>query len=190
VDNLIEKRIEILRKSLEKNNLDTFMVLVEQNRYYLSGYTGEDTQFDETAGALFITPDQLVLATDSRFDLQAKHEAPLYEVITYKKGLEKEIPSIAQKLNTKRLGFESLRLTFLQYRKIRKELDEQNLSEITLIDTENIVEELRIVKEEFEIAALKDALKIAENVFYEFHSPFKTRHDRKRYFLANGKTNA
>jgi Xaa-Pro aminopeptidase len=168
VGNLIEKRVEILRKNLEKNNLDTFMVLVEQNRYYLSGYTGEDTQFDETAGALFITPDQLVLATDSRFDLQAKHEAPLYEIITYKKGLEKEIPSITQKLNTKRLGFESIRLTFLQFQKIRKVLNEQQQPDLELIGTENMVEKLRMIKEESEIDTLKDSLKIAEDVFNEF----------------------
>jgi Xaa-Pro aminopeptidase len=167
VDNLIEKRLEIVRKSLEKNKLDTFMVLIEQNRYYLSGYTGEDTQFDETAGALFITPDHLVIATDSRFDVQAKNEAPLYEIITYKKGLEKEIPAIVQKLNTKQLGFESVRLTCLQYRTIRKELDEHNDSEVNLIHTENIVEELRMIKEEPEIFALKDALKIAEDAFYD-----------------------
>jgi Xaa-Pro aminopeptidase len=173
-DNLIEKRIKILRKKLEVKNLDTFMILVEQNRYYLSGYTGEDTQFDETAGALFITPDQLVLATDSRFDLQAKTEASQYQIITCKKGLEKEIPSIAQQLNTKRLGFESIRLTCLQYQKIRKELDEHRHSELMLIDTENIVEELRMVKEESEIDALKNALKIAEDVFYEFLPNLKT----------------
>ncbi|MBU4013549.1 MAG: aminopeptidase P family N-terminal domain-containing protein, partial [Proteobacteria bacterium] len=51
----MEKRVERLRKSLAENNIDTLMVLVEENRRYLSGFTGEDTQFDETAGALFIT---------------------------------------------------------------------------------------------------------------------------------------
>jgi Xaa-Pro aminopeptidase len=170
VINLIKKRIETIRKSLKKNHLDTFMVLIEQNRYFLSGYKGEDTQFDETAGALFITPDQLVLATDSRFSLQAENEAPLYEIITYKKGLEKEIPAIAQKLKIKQLGFESVRLTCLQYQKIRQELDENNHSEIKLIHTENIVEELRIIKEEHEIQALKNALKIAEDVFADIFS--------------------
>ncbi len=165
MDNLIEKRVEALRKRLEKNDLDTFMVLVEQNRHYLSGYTGEDTQFDETAGALFISPDHLVLATDSRFDLQAKREASLYEIITYKKGLEKEIPAIVKKLKTKRLGFESVRMSVLQYRKIQKELDEHHLSGIELIDTENMVEDLRMIKEESEILTLKNALKIAENMF-------------------------
>lgn len=171
--NHIIKRIDALRDNLEKNNLDTFMVLVEQNRFYLSGYTGEDTQFDETAGALFVTRDHLILATDSRFDLQAKNEASLYDVITYKKGLEKEIPSIAKKLNTKRLGFESIRLTYLQYQKIRKELEEQNQSSVELIDTENIVEQSRMIKEEHEIQATREALKIAEDVFSAFVSGLK-----------------
>jgi len=48
------------------------MVLVEENRPYLSGFTGEDTAFDESAGALFITGTKLVLATDSRYELQVK----------------------------------------------------------------------------------------------------------------------
>ena len=167
MENIIEKRIGILRENLEKQRLDTFMVLVEQNRFYLSGYTGEDTQFDETAGALFVASDHLILATDSRFDLQAKNEAPFYEIITYKKGLEKEIPAIAKKLKTKRLGFESIRLTYLQYRKIRKELDEQGRSDVELVDTENMVEQSRMIKEEHEIQATQEALQIAENVFCE-----------------------
>ena len=52
-------------------DLDTFLVLIEANRRYLSGYTGEDGQFDETAGALLITDKRCILATDSRYDLQA-----------------------------------------------------------------------------------------------------------------------
>ncbi|MBU4101679.1 MAG: aminopeptidase P family N-terminal domain-containing protein, partial [Proteobacteria bacterium] len=35
----IEKRVERLRKSLAENNIDTLMVLVEENRRYLSGFT-------------------------------------------------------------------------------------------------------------------------------------------------------
>ncbi len=164
----IKRRIEKFRKILEKRDFDAFLVLVEQNRRYLSGYAGEDTQFDETAGALFITKERLVLATDSRYDLQAEREAPLFEVVTYKKGVEKEAPSILEKLGAKRLGFESVRLTHLQYGKLRKELDESSVSEVELVPAEDLVETLRIVKEEGEIEAMKAALRIAESVFHEY----------------------
>ncbi len=83
--NTIENRINILRKSLSEKNFDTFMILVEENRRYLSGFTGEDTAFDESAGALFITGKRLVLATDSRYELQARQEAHAYEIVCYKK---------------------------------------------------------------------------------------------------------
>ena len=88
----IENRLARLRKSLSEKKIDTFMVLVEENRRYLSGFTGEDGQFDESAGALFITDQKLVLATDSRYELQAKNEASLYEIYCYREGLDKSLP--------------------------------------------------------------------------------------------------
>ena len=68
--------------------------------------------FDETAGVLIITENKLMLATDSRFTLQAKGEAPLFEVYQYEKGLAKELPKILGELNAGRMGFESKRMSF------------------------------------------------------------------------------
>ena len=158
---MVENRIERLREVLKKANLDTLMVSVGENRRYLSGFTGEDTQFDETAGALFITEGKLLLATDSRYDLQAKQEAPLYEVLCYKKGLEEALPDIVGTLGTRRLGFESVRVTCLLRDKIEKRLK----NGIELVPTEDTVEQLRIVKEEDEIRSMKKALSMAETAF-------------------------
>ena len=119
---IIKNRLGLLRKSLAEKKIDTLMVLVEENRHYLSGFTGEDTQFDESAGALFITDSKLVLATDSRYELQAKSEAPLFKIVCYKEGLAKEFSNIADMLGTKRLGFESVRMSCKQYNKIDEEL--------------------------------------------------------------------
>ena len=63
-----------------------------------------------SSGALFITDSRRILATDSRFELQAKNEAGGFEIVCYKKGLTEELPDIAADLNIKRLGFESIRL--------------------------------------------------------------------------------
>jgi len=163
----IEKRVERLRKALKENNIDTLMVLVEENRRYLSGFTGEDTQFDETAGALFISDQRLLLATDSRNELQTANEAPLYEIICYKKGLVKELPNIINTLKTKRLGFESIRMSYMQYNKICKELSSSNI-DIELVEADNIMKCLRIVKEQSELEEIKKALIIAESAFMNF----------------------
>ena len=45
----ISSRITRLRKDILKNKIDTFLVLIEENRRYLSNYTGEDHQYDESA---------------------------------------------------------------------------------------------------------------------------------------------
>jgi len=164
LENIIENRIENVRKSLAEAEVDTLMVLVAENRYYLSGYTGEDSQFDETAGALFITRDDLILATDPRFDTQAAQEAPVYDIVCYKEGLAKELPAIVKRLETRKLGFESVRLSCLQYNKMREALSEAEL-ETTLVPVEDIVENLRVIKTEDEIEATRKSLAVAEDAF-------------------------
>jgi Xaa-Pro aminopeptidase len=161
---IIEQRIEKIRAALTEKELDALLVLVEENRIYLSGFTGEDTQCDESAGALLITPDRLVLTTDSRFVEHAQTEAPLYEIVCYKKGLAKELPALAKQLEIRNLGFESIRTTVLQLNQWKKELDGTD-SQLELIPTEDLVEKLRIIKTDDEIEKTRQALTLAESVF-------------------------
>ena len=172
MEKIIKNRLMLLRQSLAEKKIDTLMVIVEENRRYLSGFTGEDTQFDESSGALFITDSKLILATDSRYELQAKNEAPLFETVCYKEGLAKELPKISEMLGINRLGFESVRLSFLQYSKIEKELNAAGM-QVELVPAEDIVENLRKIKSEPEIDVLKKALSIAESVFKHIKSTIK-----------------
>ncbi len=82
-------RLKQMRQILREKELDALLVLIAENRRYLSGFTGEDTQFDESAGALFITAEKQILATDSRFDLQSRQDASDYEIILYGKAWPK-----------------------------------------------------------------------------------------------------
>ena len=118
----IENRLNFFRKSCSQHQIDTFLVLIEENRRYLSGFTGEDTQFDESAGALLITDTQLLLATDARFETQGRMEASLYETYTYKAGLIKALPHLLKRFETKKLGFESSRISYQNFTKITDRL--------------------------------------------------------------------
>ena len=169
LEKIIENRLELIRKSLAEKKFDTLMVLIEENRHYLSGFTGEDTQFDESAGALFITDSKLILATDSRYELQAKNEAPLFKIVCYKEGLAKELSNIADMLGTKRLGFESVRMSYMQYSKMTEELNKAGI-QVELVPVEDMVENLRLIKDESEIDTLKKALLMAEAVFKHIKS--------------------
>ncbi|MGW8186911.1 MAG: M24 family metallopeptidase, partial [Desulfobacterales bacterium] len=116
------------------------------------------------AGALLITENDLMLATDTRYELQARSEARLYEIVCYKKGLAEELPGLLSTLGTKNLGFESVRLSFHQYRKISDAIAKDGL-EVVLKPVEDLVEQLRITKAETEIATLRNALSLAETAF-------------------------
>lgn len=159
-----ESRLQQVREKMTEQHLDGFMVSVAENRRYLSGFSAEDTQFDETAGALLISASRMVLATDSRFELQAQRETPRWERFIYKKGLSQELPGILQDLDLRRLGFESVRLSVQQSNQMREALSNAGMK-IDLIDTENFVETLRLRKSEAEIEAIRHALELAEEAF-------------------------
>ncbi|MBW1956646.1 MAG: aminopeptidase P family protein [Deltaproteobacteria bacterium] len=157
-------RIQRLRKAMKKEHIDTFMVLFQENRRYLSGFTGEDTQFDESAGALFITGEQQVLATDFRYDTQARSEAPLFEVFRYREGLAKVFPEILKSLGTERLGFESIRMSVMERRRMEDHLKKAKMK-VELVATAGLVEQIRMVKSAAETAVIRKALRLAENAF-------------------------
>lgn len=159
-----KNRLAKLRARLQDQAFDTFMVLQGENRRYLSRFTGEDGQFDESAGALFITPERQLLATDPRYETQARIEAPDFEIYRYKEGLAQALPEILRALHTEHLGFESVRLSYLQFQKIEEHLKKQALS-VSLVPTENFVEGLRMIKEGGELEAIRQSLAISESVF-------------------------
>ncbi len=161
-----DQRINAIRRTLKENELDALLVLIAENRRYLSGFTGEDTGFDESAGGLLVTFEKLILATDSRFELQAQDEAPDYEVVIYREGLAKELPTLLQGSAIRRLGFEGNRVSCEQYGKMKNTLN-TTVPGVELVETENLVEYLRVIKTRFEIEAIRKALYLAEQGFEE-----------------------
>ncbi|RTZ97425.1 MAG: aminopeptidase P family protein [Deltaproteobacteria bacterium] len=160
----LSDRISGIREKLAASDIDTFIVSTEENRRYLSGFTGEDGQFDETAGVLLITATSLKLATDGRYTLQAVREAPDYEVITYDKGVPQALPDILADLKTERLGFEARRMPYAQYQSIDKYL-RRHPNRIEMVPATDWVESLRVVKNDDEIEQTRKASAIAEAVF-------------------------
>ncbi len=164
MNDIHQERIARVRQKLADEGLDAMMVSVQENRYYLSGFSGEDTQFDESAGSLIISCDKLVLATDGRYEEQARNEAIGFDIVCYKKGVEQVLPEIAGSLGVKRIGFESVRISHKNHAAMNSAI--ATMDPLTaLIPTENIVESLRQIKSEEEIQHTIDALRLAEGAF-------------------------
>jgi Xaa-Pro aminopeptidase len=113
---------------------------------------------------LILSDRHQVLATDSRYEQQARDEAPGYEIVCYKKGLDKELPRIVESLGVRRLGFESVRLSHKNHADYSKALARM-APPVELVGTQGIVESLRQIKSEAEIQQTVDSLRLAESVF-------------------------
>jgi len=168
---LFQKRRDKLVSRMQAKGLDAFLVLIPENRYYLSGFSAEDTGCMESAGALLIFWDKNILATDSRFTLQAENEARGFEVICYKNGLAAPLPDLLEQTKCRNLGFEADLMSFGLYSDIKKNIDERGLS-VKLVETTGMIEEIRAVKSEWEIEKIKDACRVSERAFLEFLSRF------------------
>lgn len=164
MNTMIQRRIAAVRQRLIELELDALMVSTQENRYYLSGFDAEDTQFDETAGNLIITDRRLVLATDSRYDLQARTQAVDFEVVRCPSGLDKALPDIVTGLGIRRLGFESVRLSVKAHRRYMEALG-NGPAAVELVPTDDLVESLRRIKSEAEIRRTVAALRLAEQAF-------------------------
>ena len=164
MNGIYEKRLERFRQILKEKEMEAFLVSIGENRRYLSGFTGEDTQFDESSGYLLITEARSILVTDSRYTAQAKQECPLFEVVEYKAGLAKVLPDLLTDLKVQRLGFENKRMAVAQYEEIRNALKEKGV-DVDLLPSADAVDSLRLIKDDSEIALTRKAAAIAEAAF-------------------------
>jgi Xaa-Pro aminopeptidase len=157
-------RLEQIREQLSRLGFDGLLILIEENRRYLTGFTGEDGQFNESAGVLIITPDRTLLATDSRYDLQAKGETYGVEVVKYPKGWAVDLPDIVRDMNIRTLGFESARMSVLQHDKLTEGFKRRPPG-VKMIPMESVVEPLREIKDDHEVAITRRAVAAAETAF-------------------------
>ncbi len=156
------KRLENFRRAMSDQSLDTFLVAVPENRFYLSGYKDEDLNLTESAGYLLVSSAEKYLLTDPRYEEAAKREAPDFKPAIYTFGLPQVLPDLLSNLKTHRLGIESNFLTFKRYTEVREAL-EKTRPGAELVPTENLVEQFRVIKDEAEIELIRNSIALTES---------------------------
>jgi Xaa-Pro aminopeptidase len=150
----IRDRIKRLVEKLGEKDIEGLLISQPENRRYLSGFEG-------SAGFLFITPKGKILATDSRYTVQAKSQAPDYELRTISGDMSQWFLQIIDELGIKWLGFESEHIVFAQHGRLCDILN-KGKSGLKLIPTDGMVESLRALKEPEEIELMSRAAEIAD----------------------------
>ena len=135
---------------LDERELDCLLVTNLVNVRYLTGFTG-------TNGACVITPDERLFLTDSRYVEQAKQQVTEFEHLEASREL---LGDLAARLRG-RAGFDDAHVSV----KAHAALAEKVPDGIELVAAAGLVEGLRAVKDEAELAAIGAATALADGAY-------------------------
>jgi len=154
---LTANRLQKLRSLILENGLDAIIISQPENRCYLSRFTG-------SSGWLFISDEDLILATDFRYTEQAKQETEDFEVVETKGEIHKWFPELVSHFKWQKLGFEATHISYANYQKLDEVIKSGHVN-FELAPTTGLVEGLRSVKETQELEFIAKAVELTEAAF-------------------------
>ena len=148
-----------LRSRLADADVDALLVTRLPNVRYLTGFTG-------SAATLLVGPEELVVVTDGRYQTQLREqligagvEARIEIGLTQAEQHERLARAVAP---YRRLGLEAHGITWAEQRRLSG-----LLGETLLVATEDLVEDLRRVKDAGEVARIRAACAIGDDALAE-----------------------
>ena len=140
-------RADRLVEVLAERGLDALVVTNLMNVRYLTGFTG-------TNGACVVGRDERLFFTDFRYVEQAQEQVPDFELGGATRDL---LEDVAKRLRGT-VGFEEDHVSVAAYRRLAERVPDG----VELVPAGGLVEQLRAVKDETEIAAMAAAAEIGD----------------------------
>ncbi len=152
---LVDRRLTQIRFTMEENKIDAIVVTYLPNIRYLTNFSG-------SAATLFIRQDGMDFVTDDRYEEQIKTE--LYPLSNLKTHISRDVWEYAVKKklfkNIGALGFEADRMPYSEAVEIRNKI-----RPVKFKPTPGEIEPFTMPKSPEELNNIKDACKIAEDVY-------------------------
>ena len=120
------------------------------NIFYYSGFRSEDAY-------LLISHDKRYIVTDSRYTIQAKEQAPDFELYDIKNGFETLFSRIPERI----IGIEEEKIQLKQYRNLKRKLSREQ----EFVEMQKNIDSLRRVKDKDEIRRIAAAEQIGDAAF-------------------------
>ena len=146
------KRIHKLRQKMEHTNIEAYFTYHKLNREYLSNFTG-------TSGYVLVTQADAVLFTDSRYTTQASMEAREFKVIEHDNPYYKTLNEWLAKHDITSLAVEATNVTLAEFQALDNQLDAK------VVPVNDLIAELRIIKDSSELAIIQRAVDICDEAF-------------------------
>lgn len=139
---------------LKEQSLTSLIVTSAPNIAYLTGFFG-------SAGVLLVTMEGLRLVVDGRYAEAAavrQRELETINIVTLPRGgtYQEALADVVGDASGPRVGFESAHLTVGAHTDLSHRLQTKG-HRLELVSTDGLVERLRVIKDSWEIATLRDA---------------------------------
>jgi len=151
-------RLEALRRGLAAAGCDALLLTHLTNIRWLTGFTG-------SAALAVVTPDELVFVTDGRYTDQAAHQLDQAGLGDHRGGTRIEISSAGQRRlvvaatsGAARVGLEAEHVSWAAQRLY----DREWFADTEVVPTTGLVEDLRITKDDAELARMEVAAAVAD----------------------------
>jgi Xaa-Pro aminopeptidase len=158
----LERRQQAVREVLAARSLDALVITSLPNVLYLTNFAG-------STAIVVLTADRLHFLTDFRYvtaitdTIGTARECPGLELSTVEGSYDASLAGLLASQAWPRIGFESAHLTVNRYEWLKQALKEPE----RLVATEGIVEAVRVRKDDYEIATLREAARRLSNVTRE-----------------------
>lgn len=148
-----ERRLQEVRRHLEKARLDALVVSHLPHVRYLSGFSGSN-------GLCVISRNRQSILTDNRYRDQIRDQVEGFRIHIARASLFEAAQKAGILKGAHRVGFEAQYLAVSTFRNLKK-----LFPKLSLIPTHSIVEGIAAVKDESEIASIRRAVAITDAVF-------------------------
>lgn len=150
----LSRRHQAVRQELHAHGLDALVVTSPANILYLTNFTG-------SSATVVLTGDRLDFITDFRYltglaDTRGTaHECPGLDLVTVDGSYDGTLAGVLTSRRATHIGFEAAHLSVSRYNWLVATLTATG--PIALVPTDNLVEGLRVCKDDCEIATLREA---------------------------------
>lgn len=160
-------RLSAVRESMADAGLDAYAIVNRMDQFWLTGFTGED-------GLVLVTPRQVVLLTDGRFDEAADKECPWAKKVLRKVRTPAENAKQIGRYKAKKIGFEPGHMTVAEFNGLS-----EHLSGSKLVPTSGLLRKHRLIKHPQEVDAIKVAIDVAQKAFVKTERWIKPGHTER-----------
>ncbi|MHC4619163.1 MAG: M24 family metallopeptidase [Planctomycetota bacterium] len=144
----INRRTKAIRTLLNKNRIDCLVLTKPANVTYATGFLGADSW-------ALIAPGTVYLLTDSRYTEQARGECPCCRIIQRSGPIAAAAAKVAKRLKSVKTAYTETSTSIADFRALKKALGGR------LRTAGDIVEPVRTIKDQSEVAAIGAAARIA-----------------------------